>query len=199
MVPSTSSALSRLDFATLNLDIRMAKLGRLHKAAFEFPAIDNHAHPLLTSDHRNRIPFETLISEAEGEAMNDAVHTLACFRATSELGEVLGLHAPSWDTIKSTRSTWEYASLCKKFMDPCRLRCLLLDDGLGGVAELAEHWTWHRQFCSVKRIVRVEIEAEVVLSKLHTHRNAIIYSLAGRGLYWNISGLCHYLPKRQTR
>jgi tRNA U34 5-methylaminomethyl-2-thiouridine-forming methyltransferase MnmC len=45
------------------------------------------------------------------------------------------------------------------------LQCILIDDGLGGIAEFAEKYAWHDQFTtsSTKRIVRVEIVAEVSL------------------------------------
>jgi hypothetical protein len=135
----------------------------LHKAAFLYPAIDNHAHPLLKGAHRNTIPFEAVISEGEGAAMADSIHTLACMRATNELAGVFGLNYPSWNKIKTHRDTLEYDELCRTFLEPCNIQCLLLDDGLGGVAQYAEPWQWHRKFCPVKRIVRVEIEAEVIL------------------------------------
>lgn len=147
------------------LDRQMTKLQALHRAVYEYPAIDNHAHPLLKEGHRDAIPFESLISEAQGEPAltEDATNTLACFRATAELARALNLSKsrPSWDDVKLGRSLIDYEQLCDSFMDACNIQCLLLDDGLGGVAELAESWQWHRRFCETKRIVRIETEAEV--------------------------------------
>ncbi|THU93831.1 amidohydrolase 2 [Dendrothele bispora CBS 962.96] len=144
-----------------------SRLELLHKAAFTFPAIDNHAHPLLKESHRSYVPFEGLISEADGEALSeDAVHTLACLRATPQLVKVLQLdvNASSWGDVKSARQMLDYNDLCDKFMMPCNIQSILLDDGLGGVAEWAEDLKWHRRFgCDTKRIVRIETEAETIL------------------------------------
>ncbi|KAF8990262.1 amidohydrolase-domain-containing protein [Cyathus striatus] len=138
---------------------------KLYKTAFTFPAIDNHAHPLLGPEHRHRLPFEGLVSEAEGEALDqDAVHTLACFRATAELGTLLGLgKSTSWNDIKRTRAEMDYMELCKKCFEPTGIQCILIDDGLGGVRDLAKEYSWHDQFTQDKtlRIIRVEVVAEV--------------------------------------
>ncbi|KAG7447321.1 amidohydrolase 2 [Guyanagaster necrorhizus] len=132
-----------------------------------YPVIDNHAHPLLTAENKASFPLEALFTEAEGDAIKDSVHSLSCFRATAQLGQILGLDEPSWDDIKKTRNQMDYGDLCNLLMRPTRIQCLLLDDGLGGVAEMAEDWTWHRQFnCSVKRIVRIETEAEAILVRM---------------------------------
>ncbi|KAK7047603.1 hypothetical protein VNI00_006371 [Paramarasmius palmivorus] len=141
-------------------------LSSLYDTAFKFPAIDNHAHPLLKSVFRDKFPLEITISEADGEALsNDAVHTLACFRATTQLASLFGLEKPAtWEIVKARRSSIPYLDLCKSCMVPCRIQCLLLDDGLGGVSEYAESLSWHsEQFCEAKRIVRVEVEAESIL------------------------------------
>lgn len=123
----------------------------------------------MTEKHRNAIPFEALISEAEGQALSeDSPHTLACLRATLELGAILKLEDPSWNDIKSARLAMDYGRLAETFMSLCGIRCLLLDDGLGGVAEFAEPWDWHNRFCETKRIVRIELEAEVFLHRVDT-------------------------------
>ncbi|KAK0431679.1 amidohydrolase 2 [Armillaria borealis] len=132
-----------------------------------YPIIDNHAHPLLTAENKASFPLEALFTEAEGDAIKDSVHSLSCFRATSQLGQILGLDEPSWDDVKKKRNEMDYGDLCNLLMRPTGIQCLMLDDGLGGVAEMAEDWTWHRQFnCSVKRIVRIETEAEAILVRM---------------------------------
>ncbi|PBK71851.1 amidohydrolase 2 [Armillaria solidipes] len=132
-----------------------------------YPIIDNHAHPLLTAENKASFPLEALFTEADGDAIKDSVHSLSCFRATSQLGQILGLDEPSWDDVKKKRNEMDYGDLCNLLMRPTGIQCLMLDDGLGGVAEMAEDWTWHRQFnCSVKRIVRIETEAEAILVRM---------------------------------
>lgn len=147
----------------------------LVRVAFNYPAIDNHAHPLLKAEHRNALDFEGLISEATGPALTeDAVHTLACYRATQQLGKLYRLSGePTWEAIKQTRQNAEYEALCRACMGPTRIQCILLDDGLGGTdseldgpGDMAEGYKWHDQFTGSpsKRIVRVEVLAEVRIS-----------------------------------
>lgn len=142
----------------------MAQYPLLHKATFTHPAIDNHAHPLLKSAHRNDFAFEGLISEAEGDALaQDAIHTLACIRATAQLRPLLGLaENATWDDIKAKRAELDYDELCKIFIEPTRIQCMLIDDGLG-VKDIAEHYSWHDRFTTspTLQIVRIEIVAEV--------------------------------------
>ena len=79
----------------------------LVKVALTYPAIDNHAHPLLKAEHRNAFDFEGLISEANGRALTeDAVHTVACYRATHQLSKLYRLSADTtWDGLKQARQT----------------------------------------------------------------------------------------------
>ncbi|KAJ7504468.1 amidohydrolase-domain-containing protein [Mycena galericulata] len=154
-------------------------LRQLQKACFYYPAVDNHAHPLLTEEHRDRFEFEGLISEAQGPSLTvDSVHTLACLRAVSQLGAVLNLQDPTWSNIKDARRKLNYSELCNLFMHRTvtGIQCIFLDDGLGGVDEFAEDYEWHDKFTSspTKRIVRVEIVAEDILKTLFkTRRDSI--------------------------
>lgn len=139
---------------------------KLHNAAFTQLAIDNHAHPLLRESERASLPFEGLISEASGAALvHDAPHTLACLRATLQLAELLEIPAAeaSWDAVKARRAAMPYDALCARAFAQAGIHCVLIDDGLGGVKEMAEGYAWHDQWTpgKTKRIVRVEIEAEV--------------------------------------
>jgi hypothetical protein len=137
----------------------------LKDIVYRYPAIDNHAHPLLKEEHRSAIPFEGLISEAQGSALfEDSIHTLACYRATRELAEILELNDDAtWDNVKSVRDGKPYDQLCKMFMEKTYIQCLLLDDGLGGVSDYCHDASWHDSFTKspTKRIVRVEIVAQV--------------------------------------
>ncbi|PBK92706.1 amidohydrolase 2 [Armillaria gallica] len=143
-----------------------------------YPIIDNHAHPLLTAANKASFPLEAVFTEADGDAIKDSVHSLSCFRATSQLGQILGLDEPSWDDVKKKRNEMDYGDLCNLLMRPTGIQCLMLDDGLGGVAEMAEDWTWHRQFnCSVKRIVRIEIEAEGILVRMIKESDSVPMTL----------------------
>ncbi|KAJ7115883.1 amidohydrolase-domain-containing protein [Mycena epipterygia] len=153
----------------------------LHRACLFYPAIDNHAHPILAEEHRDRFEFEGLISEAQGPALTvDSIHTLACLRAISQLGAILNIQSPTWDSVKAVRAQLAYPELCNLFMHRTvtGIQCILLDDGLGGVEDFAEGYAWHDRFTAspTKRIVRVEIVAEGILkslSKPHVVENAL--------------------------
>jgi hypothetical protein len=135
----------------------------LRETALNFPAIDNHAHPLLRAEKRDDVPFEGLISEAQGNALvEDAVHTLACYRATHQLSGLFGLKDATWAEVKTWRSQVDYLDLCKRCMDPTRIQCILLDDGLDD-GSIAETLPWHDQFTHdpSRQIVRIEAVAEV--------------------------------------
>ncbi|KAI5994360.1 amidohydrolase 2 [Pisolithus albus] len=139
---------------------------RLASAAFAYPAIDNHAHPLLTEKHRDSLPFEGLYSEAAGEALvDDSIHTLACYRSTFQLAKLFGLKKgeDNWEAVKEKRASLDYAQLCKMCMQPSGIQCILIDDGLSGDRDLVEGYKWHDQytFSPTRRIVRIEVEAQV--------------------------------------
>ncbi|KAH6911885.1 amidohydrolase-domain-containing protein [Coprinopsis sp. MPI-PUGE-AT-0042] len=131
------------------------KFPNLYRVVLETPAIDNHAHPLLKEMHRDAVPFEGLISEASGDALFDAVHTVACFRATKELALLYGLE-------DLYRSRTPYKDLCNINLQASNIACLLLDDGLD--------YKWHVGLAKggVKRIARVETIAETIISDLFT-------------------------------
>lgn len=141
----------------------------LRKVTFAYPAIDNHCHPLLQESHRDDVPFDGVLSEARGAALTeDAVHSLAGYRATKQLSQLYGGSPDrhTWEQIREHRTGREYDELCRRSFEPANIQCLLIDDGLGGVEEMCESYTWHDQFTSSpsKRIVRVEVIAEVGFS-----------------------------------
>lgn len=137
----------------------------LHTTCHKYPAIDSHAHPLLKAGHRNVIPFEGLISDAEEPALRDSVHTLACFRATAYLSQLFELNGPNvtWEQVNSVRGKMSYEDLCKLSFQSTKIQCILIDDGLEGSDTLAEGYRWHDKYTTspTKRIVRIETVAEV--------------------------------------
>ncbi|VDB84573.1 unnamed protein product [Peniophora sp. CBMAI 1063] len=139
------------------------------------PAIDNHAHPLLTEANRDAFPFEALVSEASGKAADDIPNTLIFNHATARLAELYGLspytHVSSpesaavtsqdeippeigtgigpgstWDTVKKFRAATSYGNLNARGMKACHLETLLLDDGLSGVETLCMAREAHDEF-----------------------------------------------------
>ncbi|KXN86685.1 Protein fluG [Leucoagaricus sp. SymC.cos] len=149
--------------------ISVDNLPTLQKTALTFPAIDNHAHPILRKENRNDLPYEGVISEANGEALaRDAPHTLACLRATPQLAQLLGLpQSASWEEVKAARVAHDYEELCKASFKDIGIETILIDDELGDPS-LLNDISWHDQFTRSRsrRIVRVEILAEKILRRL---------------------------------
>ena len=130
----------------------------------DYPAIDNHAHPLLTAENRNRLAFEGLTSEAEGTALEDAVYTLPHSTAKRDLARLYSLPLDaSWEEIKKHRSACSYDDVCQLCFEKAKIQCILIDDGLPGVKEMAEDYRWHDRYTTSPTllIVRVEAVAEV--------------------------------------
>jgi hypothetical protein len=147
----------------------------LARTVLAYPAIDNHAHPLLAESHRDAFPFEQLVSEAAG-ASNAAniPHLLAFYNATARLSELYtiapfqaagdvemaaanppetipevlpgtGAHS-SWAALKAYRTGRSYEEMCQQTMRACHIETILFDDGLDGVKELCASRDWHNQF-----------------------------------------------------
>ncbi|KZT69428.1 hypothetical protein DAEQUDRAFT_745245 [Daedalea quercina L-15889] len=145
------------------------ELAELFQVVSSYPAIDNHAHAFLKVENRDAMPFEGLISEATGPALTeDAVHTLACYRATAQLAKLFGLGKDAtWEDVKRRRKELEYDQLCRLCMEPTHIQCILIDDGLG-VRDLVYDYKWHDRYASspTKRIVRIEVVAQDILKDL---------------------------------
>lgn len=141
-------------------------LSKLLHIVSSHPAIDNHAHALLKIENRDAMPFEGLISEAAGLALTeDAIHTLACYRATAQLADLYGLSKDAgWEDVKRKRKELDYDQLCRLCMEPTRIQCILIDDGLG-VRDMVNDYKWHDRYTGspTKRIVRIEVVAQVRL------------------------------------
>lgn len=153
----------------------------LYRAAMTQPAIDNHAHPLLKAEFKDtdRFPFEGLVSEADGEALNDAKETLAGMRAVKELSVLYGIEnsnlnldgserEATWADLKQCRGEMSYDELCGLCFGRSGIEMVFVDDGLGGERERAmvEGYEWMDRWVTKgkggsKRIVRVEVVAEV--------------------------------------
>ncbi|KAH8828149.1 amidohydrolase 2, partial [Flagelloscypha sp. PMI_526] len=126
---------------------------QLRQAAHTFPAIDNHAHPLLKEAHRSspHFPFDA--------------------RATKQLSLAYGISSDAtWDDIKAKRAATDYKDLCFLLFKDLHLMTILLDDGLSGVEEYAEEIGWHDKLTQHPcwRIARIETIAEFLKSKSRT-------------------------------
>ena len=152
-------------------------LSELSIVVFSYPSIDNHAHAILREEHKNIYPFEGLITEARTERglKQDSVYTVACYRATAQLSKLFNLGPNAdWEFVKAYRNSLPYERLCRVCMEPTKIQCILIDDGLGGPDAKSKmyDYRWHDRLTGspTKRIVRVETLAEVV-AFLRSDRN----------------------------
>ncbi|KAE9977063.1 hypothetical protein EG327_007874 [Venturia inaequalis] len=127
------------------------------------PVIDNHAHNLLLPSEYQNHPFQSITTEASGDALDDTYFSLPHLRAWNQLKELYQYDGPDgeWDCLKE-RQKWLDS-------DPDRLirKCLtgtysiLIDDGLGNPHTM-HPYDYHNQFtlAPCKRILRIETLAE---------------------------------------
>ncbi|GAB1213848.1 hypothetical protein ATERTT37_003001 [Aspergillus terreus] len=164
-------------------------LPSLRQLIHTHPLIDNHAHNILSRRHAcayEKHPFEQIISEAHGTALQNATSTLALYRATPQLAQLYGISSDStWDQVKAARGDWvqrDYEGLVRACL--VGTHSLLLDDLL--TAEDVEPYHWHDRFTPgrTRRIVRIETLAEKTLASLdinpatldsHTHHQTLLH------------------------
>ncbi|KAI5819267.1 hypothetical protein BZA77DRAFT_259703 [Pyronema omphalodes] len=127
---------------------------------YNYPMIDNHAHPILKSEHQNIYPLESICSEAHGTALRSSINTLSHIRATNQLASLLGCDN-DWETVKRARNEKDYQEWNRQCFQG--IQCALLDDGLDN-PETTYKVQEHDQLIgnTNKRIVRIEAVAEKV-------------------------------------
>lgn len=152
----------------------------LQQAALSFPIIDNHTHNLLKAAHRSTFSVDGLTTEASGEALADALHTVAHMRATRQLAQLYEC-APEWESVKAARDALEYEELCRRCFKGMALQALLLDEGLGGIDEYCERAGWHEQWTTgriAKTIIRIEVVAQDLIQDLLRNSSASHFTQA---------------------
>lgn len=136
------------------------------------PLIDNHAHNILLPEELDTFPFETITTEAQGQALADTFKSLPHIRAVRQLRELYECDEnANWEEILSKRAEWLEArseELARRCFEGTH--SILMDDGLGGMEghEKVHPYYWHDQFTQgpTKRVVRIETVAESVMGKL---------------------------------
>lgn len=146
----------------------MATLEDLRNTIWNYPMIDNHAHPLLLPPYQKTREFESVVSEAHGEALGQSVDTLAHYRAVKQLAQLYECEE-DWEEIKTKRREKQAAPVYSDTITTCfeGIQCLLLDDGL----DKPNHclgWEEHGQFTASpsKRLVRIEQAAEELYHRI---------------------------------
>jgi hypothetical protein len=162
----------------------VAAVEELRPAIAEIPAIDQHAHLLTGPDAR--IGLRDVLTESDDADQIAAVGDHPAFlQALRDLGEVLGVE-PTEAAIAAARRD-DFAGHTTRLLDACHLTAMFVDDGFRtkGALPLTEHAAVVG--CPVRRIVRVESEAETAaagwppLAECRAHLQQAIADAVGAG------------------
>ncbi|XP_042373951.1 protein fluG-like [Zingiber officinale] len=131
------------------------------KAAVEaVSAVDAHAHNLV--DIRSSFPFLRCFSEAKGDALPFAPHTLSFKRSLRDLAALYGCEV-SLSSLEHHRESSGLLSISAKCFGAANLSAIFLDDGIQ--FDKMNDWEWHKSFApAVGRILRIEHLAETILN-----------------------------------
>uniref|UniRef100_M4EID3 GS catalytic domain-containing protein n=1 Tax=Brassica campestris TaxID=3711 RepID=M4EID3_BRACM len=133
----------------------------LKEAIDQIELVDAHAHNIVSLD--SSFPFIRTFSEATGDALSFASHSLSFKRNLREVAELYGSEV-SLEAIEKHRQTLGLHSLTTKCFDEARISALLIDDGLK--LDKKHDTEWHRNFVPyVGRVLRIETLAEQILEE----------------------------------
>jgi len=131
------------------------------------PVIDQHAHNLLTPEAAKHFPFAAAFTEGHAPEIiaGSARQTLFYRRSLRDIAELLNCAATE-QAIHDRRAELGLDQLTNLCFHNANLAAILLDDGfLAGQTLPLE---WHARFVPVKRLLRLEILAEDLLSQAGT-------------------------------
>jgi predicted TIM-barrel fold metal-dependent hydrolase len=131
------------------------------------PAIDQHAHNVLSPAAAAKQPFAAAFTEAGDAQMLDrfARKTLCYRRSLRDIAELLDCAATE-EAILTRRCELSIEQLTKRCFDAAHLDAVFLDDGYQ--PELSQPTGWHGQFATVRRILRVERLVEELLAQVNS-------------------------------
>ncbi|KAL0724961.1 hypothetical protein Bca4012_039560 [Brassica carinata] len=133
----------------------------LKKATHQVELVDAHAHNIVSLD--SSFPFIRTFSEATGDALSFAHHSLSFKRNLREVAQLYGTEV-SLEAIEKHRQTLGLHSLTTKCFNEARISALLIDDGLK--LDKKQDIEWHRNFVPcVGRVLRIETLAEQILDE----------------------------------
>ncbi|KAF3525184.1 hypothetical protein F2Q69_00048915 [Brassica cretica] len=133
----------------------------LKKAIDQVELVDAHAHNIVSLD--SSFPFIRTFSEATGDALSFAPHSLSFKRNLREVAQLYGTEV-SLEAIEKHRQTLGLHSLTTKCFNEARISALLIDDGLK--LDKKHDTEWHRNFVPyVGRVLRIETLAEQILNE----------------------------------
>lgn len=131
---------------------------RLWSAISVIPAIDHHAH-LLVDPQDGGLGLADVLTESSDPAQIAAGRDHPAYhRGLGDIAELLGCEV-SDEALTAARRA-DFPGHVERLLDACRLEAMFVDDGFQppGTLPLDEHAALVR--CPVRRIVRIETEAE---------------------------------------
>ncbi|XP_065020492.1 protein fluG [Musa acuminata AAA Group] len=136
------------------------KYKELRTAVDAVAAVDAHAHNLVDVD--SSFPFLRCFSEAEGDALSLAPHTLSFKRSLRDIAALYNCRA-SLDELESHRKSSGLLSITAKCFEAANVSAVLIDDGI--LFDKMCDLEWHKSFApAVGRILRIEHLAETILN-----------------------------------
>eukprot|EP00271_Cylindrocystis_brebissonii_P002922 TRINITY_DN13675_c0_g1_i1.p1 TRINITY_DN13675_c0_g1~~TRINITY_DN13675_c0_g1_i1.p1 ORF type:complete len:850 (+),score=166.67 TRINITY_DN13675_c0_g1_i1:407-2956(+) len=124
------------------------------------PLVDHHCHNLVATD--SSIPYSNFLTEADGDAIDDAVHSIHFKRNVRDIATLFGVE-PSVASIEKYRREKGVPHVTEMCLKAGNIAALLIDDGL--LLDKMHPLEWHRGFCPVvKRVLRLETVAQQILA-----------------------------------
>ncbi|XP_026403304.1 protein fluG-like isoform X1 [Papaver somniferum] len=122
--------------------------------------VDNHAHNLVSIN--STFPFIKCFSEADGDALSFAPHTLSFKRSIRDIAELYGCEK-TLNGIEEYRKSAGLESISSECFKAAKVSVLLIDDGLE--FDKMHDLEWHKSVAPVvARILRIEYFAEKILN-----------------------------------
>ncbi|CAK9134026.1 unnamed protein product [Ilex paraguariensis] len=139
----------------------MEKFAELREAIDSIEVVDAHAHNIVSLD--STVPFLTCFSEATGDALSYAPHTLCFKRSLREIAKLYGSEL-SLHGVQGYRSCFGLESISTMCFQDAGICTILIDDGIE--LDKKHEIEWHRKFAPVVgRILRIEQLAEKILDE----------------------------------
>ncbi|KAI9086321.1 hypothetical protein K1719_031775 [Acacia pycnantha] len=134
----------------------------LRRAVEEVELIDAHAHNIV--ELNSNFPFIHAFSEAHGDAVSFAPHSISFKRSLREIAELYGSQC-SLASVEEYRRVSGLQSICSTCFKAAKISAILIDDGFE--LDKKHDLRWHESLTPlVGRILRVERLAEKILDEV---------------------------------
>lgn len=139
----------------------MEMYAELRETVEKVGLVDAHAHNIVELD--STFPFLNCFSEAQGDALSCAPHSLSFKRSLRDIAELYGSEL-SLHAVEEYRRSSGLQSISLTCFRAARISAILIDDGLA--LDKKHDIKWHRKFAPVVgRILRIERLAEKILDQ----------------------------------